>query len=243
MIETYHRPATLAEALSLLDSAGTAVLAGGTSLIASAGPTAVVDLQELGLDSITLDGGRVWVGAMVRLRNLVESDLLPAILRDLARREAPNTIRNAATVGGTIVLADPESELIAGLLVHDAELTLVAADSTRSFAVGDYLHDRPSGIITQISMESGGSAAAARTGRTPADRPIVAAVARRGDGGGVRLALTGVASTPLLVDPADVDDLVPPSDFRGSTDYRGHLARVLAARAITGIGHVAGEDQ
>lgn len=235
MIETYHRPVTLAEAIGLLESEDTAVLAGGTSLIASTGPAAVVDLQELGLDAITLDGGRVWVGAMARLRDVVESDLVPAILRDLARREAPNTIRNAATIGGTVASADPESELVAGLLVHDAEVTLVAADSTRSLAVGDYLHDRPSGIITQISLESEGSAAAARTGRTPADRPIVAAVARRGSDGSVRLALTGVASTPLLVDPADVDDLVPPADFRGSTEYRGHLAMVLAARAIAGL--------
>jgi probable selenate reductase FAD-binding subunit len=235
VIETYHRPATLEQALSLLETEGTTVLGGGTSLVAAGGPSAVVDLQDLGLDSITLDGGRVWIGAMVRLRALVESDLVPAILRDLARREAPNTIRNAATVGGTVATRDPESELVAGLLVHEAEVTIVASGSTRSLAVSEYLHDGPSGIITQISLESGGEAAAARTGRTPADRPIVAAVARRGDDGGVRLALTGVASTPLLIDPSDVDDLVPPADFRGSTEYRGHLATVLTARAIAGL--------
>lgn len=235
MIETYHRPATLEQALSLLEAGGAAILGGGTSLVAAGGPSAVVDLQDLGLDAITLDGGRIWIGAMVRLRALVESDLAPAILRELAQREAPNTIRNAATIGGTVATGDPESELVAGLLAHDAEITLVASGSTRSLGVGEYLHDRPPGIITQISLESGGSAAAARTGRTPADRPIVAAVARRGDDGGVRLALTGVASTPLLIDPADIDDLVPPTDFRGSTEYRGHLATVLAARAIAGL--------
>jgi CO/xanthine dehydrogenase FAD-binding subunit len=47
--------------------------------------------------------------------------------------------------------------------------------------------------------------------------------------------LTGVAPTPHLIDPADVDDLVPPADFRGSTEYRAHLATVLTARAIAGL--------
>lgn len=236
MIETYHRPETLAEAISLLESGDAAVLAGGTTLVAAGGPQTVVDLQDLGLDAITLDGDRVSIGAMVRLRDLVESDLVPALLRDLARREAPNTIRNAATVGGTVAAADPESELIAGLLAHDAELTLAAPDGTTSLSLGAYLQDHPSGIITEVSVESGGAVAAARTGRTPADRPIVAAVARRSADGKVRLALTGVATAPLLIDPADIDDLTPPEDFRGSAEYRRHLAAVLADRAVTQLG-------
>jgi CO/xanthine dehydrogenase FAD-binding subunit len=44
-----------------------------------------------------------------------------------------------------------------------------------------------------------------------------------------RLALAGVARRPLLVER--VEDLDPPSDFRGSSEYRKELARVLAARA------------
>jgi probable selenate reductase FAD-binding subunit len=234
VIETYHRPATLEQALSLLETEGTAVLGGGTSLVAAGGPSAVVDLQDLGLDAIATDGDRVTIGAMTRLREVAESDLVPQTLRQLARREAPNTIRNAATIGGTIATADPESELVAGMLVYDAMVTITDGIET-TMGLDHYLATRPRGIITGISVATGGDAAADRTGRTPADRPIVAAVARRGDDGGVRLALTGVASTPLLIDPADVDDLVPPADFRGSTEYRAHLATVLAARAIAGL--------
>ena len=114
MIEAYHRPSTLEQALDLLDSDHAAVLAGGTSLIAGDGPDAVVDLQDLGLDSIALDGDRLAVGAMTRLRDFAASDLVPQPLRQLAMREAPNTIRNAATIGGTVASGDPESELIAG---------------------------------------------------------------------------------------------------------------------------------
>jgi probable selenate reductase FAD-binding subunit len=234
VIETYHRPATLEQALSLLETEGTAVLGGGTSLVAAGGHSAVLDLQDLGLDSIAPDADRLAIGAMVRLRDIAESDLVPLMLRELALREAPNTIRNAATIGGTVATADPEGELVAGMLVYEAAVTITGAGGETTIGLDDYLATRPRGIITGISVATGGEAAADRTGRTPADRPIIMAVARRASGG-ILLALTGVASTPLLIDPADVDDLVPPADFRGSTEYRAHLATVLAARAIAGV--------
>jgi probable selenate reductase FAD-binding subunit len=234
VIETYHRPATLEQALSLLETEGTAVLGGGTSLVAASGHSTVLDLQDLGLDSIAPDADRLAIGAMVRLRDFAESDLVPQMLRELALREAPNTIRNAATIGGTVATADPESELAAGMLVYEAAVTITGAEGETTIGLDDYLATRPRGIITGISVATGGEAAADRTGRTPADRPIVMAVARRASGR-ILLALTGVASTPLLIDPADVDDLAPPADFRGSTEYRAHLATVLAARAIAGL--------
>lgn len=242
MIETYHRPATLEQAISLFKIEGTTVLGGGTSLVAAGGPSVVVDLQDLGLDAISLDADRLAIGAMVRLRDFVESDLVPQMLRELARREAPNTIRNAATIGGTVATADPESELVAGLLVYEAIVTITGAEGETTVGLDDYLATRPRGIITGVSVTTGGEAAADRTGRTPADRPIVMAVARRANGR-ILLALTGVASTPLLVDPAAISALEPPSDFRGSTEYRRHLAGILGARTIAAIDRIAGEDQ
>ncbi len=75
----------------------------------------------------------------------------------------------------------------------------------------------------------------AATGRTPADVPIVAAVARSGPSS-VAVALTGVASVPVLVDPdAPIAELAPSSDFRGSAEYRLELARVLSARALEAV--------
>lgn len=235
MIEAYHRPETLEQALALLESRDAAVLAGGTSLIAHGGATAVVDLQDLGLDTIALDGERIGIGAMTRLGAFASSDLVPHPLRDLVRREAPNTIRNAATVGGTIATGDPESELLAGLLVYETTLEVTTLDDEATLNLGDYLGARPEGIITSISIANTGTANAERTGRTPADRPIVMAVARRSDDGRILLALTGVGQAPLLVDPADVQALDPPADFRGSTEYRRHLATLLGDRAVAGL--------
>jgi CO/xanthine dehydrogenase FAD-binding subunit len=48
-----------------------------------------------------------------------------------------------------------------------------------------------------------------------------------------RLALAGVASTPVLAE--ETDELDPPGDFRGSGEYRRALAGVLVSRAIEGV--------
>ena len=235
VIETYHRPATLDEALALLGADGAAVLGGGTSLVAANAATGLIDLQDLGLNGIELDGDRVVVGAMVRLRDLAESDLAPAMLRDLAKREAPSTIRNVATIGGAIATGDFESELLAGLLVFEAQVAVVDSEGETSHSLGDYLRDRPLGIITKVTVATGGTSSAARTARTPADRPIVMAAVRRTDDGDVFLALTGVSATPIAIDPDALDSLNPPGDFRGTTEYRIHLARTLSRRAVEGL--------
>jgi len=48
-----------------------------------------------------------------------------------------------------------------------------------------------------------------------------------------RLALSGVASTPILV--GEADELDPQGDFRGSGEYRRALAGILVSRAIEGV--------
>lgn len=242
VVRAYHRPATLHDALELLarDDVTTRVLAGGTDLVGRrcADPYEVVDLQAVGLGDVVVTGDTVDIGAMVRLQKLIDTGVLPAVLTDLVRREAPFTLRNAATLGGTVAAADPESELVAGLLVHEAEVTLVSAEGEQTLALAELLTEGSSlsgAIITSVRMATGGIAAAARTGRTPADRPIVMAVARRNPTGRVLLALTGVGPVPRLVDPEEASALRPPADFRGSADYRGELAVVLAERVTAGL--------
>lgn len=235
----YHRPESLGEALALLNREGprSAVLGGGTSFNAAEPeePVEVIDLQAIGLDGVQVNGSTVEIGAMVRLSDLADHDSTSDLLKELCRREGPNTLRNAATVGGTIGAGDPESELLAGFLVYQGQVTLaVPGGGTRTVGLDELLADRrmlQGAIITKLQLDPGGSGAAARTGRTPSDVSIVAAVARKTTAG-LTLALTGVASTPILVNPAGVGALRPPGDFRGSSDYRRHLAGILTRRVI-----------
>jgi CO/xanthine dehydrogenase FAD-binding subunit len=237
----YHRPTELAEALRLLGrtDAPSRVLAGGTSFAGVIGsPAELVDLQALGLDGISGGTSRISIGSMARLQDLVEHPLVPTLLRELARRELPSTLRTLATVGGTIGAATWESELIAGLLVHDTVVSLRSATDAFDAPLPEVLAHRsamlPGRIITGITLAVDGPSAVARTGRTPGDVSIVSAVGRKLADGRTRLALTGVAATPVLVD--DVSHLDPPSDFRGSSEYRRSLATTLLNRVLAELG-------
>jgi len=157
----------------------------------------------------------------------------------MARREGPNTLRNKATIGGIIVGADPESELLAALLVYQTMVTVQSSGGRRQIALPDFLSNVPAaldgGLIIEVSLATTGQGAGERVGRTPADHPIVAAVARQDNEQQIHLALCGVAQTPILVEP-DMDQLKaalnPPNDFRGSREYRRQMAVTLSKRVI-----------
>ena len=238
-IRDYHRPATIEEALELLarDDVVTVPLGGGTTLngLPKRVPGAVVDLQLLGLDEITYRDSTLVIGAMTTLSQLVSHEMTPAAIVGLAKREAPNTIRNAATLGGTVGTANSESPLLAGLLAYDATVTIVGPDEQTEVDLADLLTDgskSESRLIDSVQISVHGDAAWESTQRTPADTPIVLVVGRRNGAGQVHLTATGVATTPVYIDPLDLDSLDPPSDFRGSSDYRRHLAKVLTARVM-----------
>ncbi|MEE8332010.1 MAG: FAD binding domain-containing protein [Acidimicrobiia bacterium] len=239
-IRVYHRPSTLEETLALLarPDVNTMPLGGGTALngLALEVPEEVVDLQALHLNQITRDGPLLRFGATARLQDVVDHEWTPPLLRDLAHAEAPNTLRNAATLGGTVATADPESGLLAGLLAHEAAVSIAHVGRTEEVALSDLLADRnrlAGGLITSVQIMLGGAGAWERTARTPADTPIVLVAGHRTEEGDVRLAATGVAPAPMVIDVGDIDELDPPSDFRGSSEYRSHLAAVLAARVVT----------
>lgn len=231
----YHRPESLDEASTLLADPDRRAVGGGTVVVPEARQITetgveLVDLQALGLDGIETVGARLRLGAMVRLGDLTTS--VPALIVDLARRELPSALRNQATIGGTVARVDPDSVLLAGLLAHDAVVELHAGSTALVDLLTEGLGNR---LITAVTLEPAGAGAIAATGRTPADEPIVAAVARAAPGG-ARLVLTGVAATPILVDPADpTAGLSPIADFRGSTEYRIHLAGILSARALAEV--------
>jgi CO/xanthine dehydrogenase FAD-binding subunit len=227
----YHRPSTVEEALGLLGAPGVrrVPLGGGTGVNADLerDPIEVVDLQGLGLSDIAVSDGRMTVGATTRLQALVDHASTPPIIADLARREAPSTLRAMATIGGVVAAADPESELYAALLVSQAMVSVVDSSGVGEVPL-DGFSAGGSQLITAVSLSIDGALAVERTVRTPADTPIVAVVGRRGSDGSTRLAGCGVGPRPVLFD--DPAALSPPGDFRGSAEYRSHLAAVHVAR-------------
>ncbi len=228
----YHRPTSIAEATGLLDGPNRMALAGGTTIVhdGSGHPVELVDLQALGLGNISANGSRIEIGATATLQALVDSDLVPDVVRDAAKADQPSTLRTLATVGGSVGAADSESLLVAALLVHEA--TVNFADE-RSAPLHEVLSNGLSqgDLIVSISVATGGATAMATTGRTPHDVPIVAVVGRRSDDG-TRLAICGVGATPQLVEEGSLGQLEPPGDFRGSAEYRKRLAEVLMARVV-----------
>ena len=234
----YWRPRSSEQAFELLRRPGARVLGGGTKLRSDHTGAAVdvVDLQGLHLDGIApgeLDA--VTIGAMATLQHVADSDHVPDAVREAARREQPSTLRAQATVGGCIATGDPESELLAVLLVHEAVVHLDDGTGAGDRPLAAVLAELPlpaGTIVIGVTIATSGVTAVSRTARTRADRAIVAAAARR-TGGERLMALTGVAARPVLA--GRVDDLDPDGDCRGSAEYRRALAAVHLARVAEAV--------
>jgi len=234
-VKTYHRPQSVEEALKLLVQKGrsAAVLAGGTRLVPTIDDeiTDLIDMQSLGMDRVHFSGDRVTAGAMTRLSTIAENENIPEVVRQAAKLEGPNTLRNAATVGGTLICGDWESEFYAAMLAFDATVTVKTAGDLCDVPLGDFeASEFPDGIMTKISFALGGPAAYERVARTPKDKPIVAVVGRREVDGTIKMAFCGVARKPVVLTEDELQFIVPPGDFRGSPKYRKAVAAVLAQR-------------
>lgn len=257
ILNEFHKPADLPAALALLrrQIPRTVPLAGGTWLNPRIGKEiqaeAVVDLSGLGLNQIKRDGDTLHLGAMATLATVTENDdcrsLANGILAQTARRDATVNVRNAATVGGTVVVAPIDSEFILALLALRAEVSVQSAKRT-TWPLHQFLADPVTplngGLVTRVQAPLPARAASglARVTRTPADHPIVAAVAVVAGGAG-RIALGGVAPRPLLVEfdrPETVEEAVAQAiaaaetyaDFRGTAEYRRAMGAVMARRAL-----------
>jgi CO/xanthine dehydrogenase FAD-binding subunit len=258
-VTQYHKPETLVAALGLLERASprTVALAGGTWLNPRLGRQVpaeeVVDLAALGLDAIERDGSTFRLGAMVTLAAVTSNDiccsLADGILAKTARRDATLNVRNAATLGGTVVVAPTDSEVNLALLALGADVAIESAGS-RSVPLSQFLSEPTKflahGLVVHLSIRLPRFAAGglARVARTPSDHPIVAAAAVvASDPDARRIALAGVTRRPFVVEleqgqaleaalDATLSGADPYADFRGSATYRLAMAAVMARRAL-----------
>ena len=241
----YHAPATVEEACWLLGSLEDAkVLAGGQSLIPLlnfrlARPRHLVDINRVsGLDRIYERDGGVAVQAMVRQAAVEDSDLVARtcpLLVAAVRLVAHRVIRNRGTVCGSLAHADPASELPAVLLALGGQVVARSTRGERAIPAEKLF----SGLF-ETTLEPDEMVLEAWFPASPRPFAILEETRRHGDfalagvvRAGTRLALFGVASTPVLADPRDpTHGLQPGGDLEASADFRLHLVRVLTEKAF-----------
>ena len=244
MINVYHRPNTISEALDLLKKPGTLPLGGGTFLSSLKTATVeVVDLQALGLNTIHKKGNYLEIGATVTLQQLLENEYTFEALKSAIKLEAPLNIRNAATVAGTLVAADGRSTLATALLALDARLTIQPDDE--EIEIGSFLPLRDNNLrgklITAITIPLNAKLAFESVARTPVDKPIVCAVLAIWPSDRTRLALGGYGKAPLLamdgtesegLEEAARNTFHEATDEWASAEYRMDVAATLVKRCL-----------
>ncbi len=244
MIQAYFRPKTLADAVKLLSEAGERrVPLGGGSVLSRAREEsfAVVDLQDLGLDSIELEGNRLRMGCTARLEKLLQSNLTPAELKTVLLHTASVNIRNQVTIGGYLVCADGRSPLATALLALDAEMIWHPGEKQQS--LGDWLalRQKPGLLVTSIQFNANTRLKYAQVARAPMDQPVVAVAIACWASGRTRIALGGFGSAPILAldgpEPGGAAQVVrnafaDAGDAWASAEYRQDAAAALTVRLM-----------
>lgn len=181
----YHSPATVDEALALLDEHGdeAKLLAGGHSLIPLmklrlAAPGHLIDLARIdGLSYIrdlagaAASGSGIAIGAMTTHNAVATSEIVRGRLAVLAEATAAigdPQVRNRGTIGGSVAHADPGADLPGVMLALNAELVLRGPNGVRAVPAAEFFVDlfttaiAPGELLTEIRIP----ALPARSGST-----------------------------------------------------------------------------
>ncbi|KAA3645686.1 MAG: xanthine dehydrogenase family protein subunit M [Chloroflexi bacterium] len=166
----YQAPDTLDAALDILAEHGdeAKVLAGGQSLIPAMNfrllqPTMLVDINAVStLEYIEADeDGSVRIGGLTRQAAMGKSETVKKhapLLHEVVPNIAHPQIRNRGTLGGSLVHADPASELPVVALALDAEIKVQSKDAERVVAAQDfflgtfYTDIMPNEIVTEVKL-------------------------------------------------------------------------------------------
>ena len=166
---SYHRPATVADAVKLLSTLGDEArpLAGGHSLVPMmklrlATPTHLIDLHGVaGLKGIRRDGNKVVIGAMTTQHELLGSDEIKKslpILHEAALMVADPQVRYRGTVGGNVANGDPGNDMPALMMTLGATYRLEGTSGAREVAAGEFYQGayftalEPGELLTSVSI-------------------------------------------------------------------------------------------
>jgi len=255
----YARPASIAEALALLQKHGddARVLAGGQSLVPMlnfrlAAPKVLVDINRIeSLAGIKVTKSFVRIGALTRHVELERSaDVakhLPLVAAAVPHIAHP-AIRNRGTFGGSCALADPAAELPACALALQAAFVVAGKKGERRIAAGDFFKGlyatalKPGELLVAAEFplpEPGCASAFGELARRHGDYAMVGVAAHRSTKD-LRAAFFGVGDRPQVVEADTVEGilskidtgLAPRGDLHASAATKLHLAKVLAGRVL-----------
>ena len=270
------QPRSVDEAIELLVKHGDEArpIGGGTTLIILMKQRALhypylVDLQSVsGLDQISRESDGVRIGALATHRSVELSPLIrqefPAVAEAFSKIGNVR-VRQTASVGGNLAHADYRLDPPPPLLVLGTVVNVTGPNGSRSIPIKDFFRGlyetalEPGELIVDVKipfMPPDSKAVYLRySSLSGNDWPClgVAALAIRQNGHcqELRLALGGVAATPLLIEGLDLvknqslDDSIidkllgvvdeqisPSSDMRGSECYKRKMVRVFVKKAI-----------
>ena len=258
---TYHRPASLEEAVALFEGADDAVyLAGGHTLLPTlkqrlAAPSDVIDLSAIaGLADISRHDTLLTIGALARHGDIAASPLvkeaLPA-LAGLAGDIGDPQVRERGTLGGSIANSDPAADYPAALLALGATIKT----DRRAIAAEEFFTDlfetalAEGEIVTRVDFPVVRRAAYCKFPNPASRYAMVGVFVAQADSVAVRLVVTGAGPCVFRVaameqalatdfSPAALEGITVSadtlnSDLHASAEYRAHLVGVMACRAVT----------
>lgn len=157
----YHRPQTVANALSLLATLGDDVklLAGGQSLgpmmnLRVARPAHLIDINDLSeLDSVTVRHDRIEIGSLVRHHRLANDPQIAAacpVLSAAAASIGHYAIRQRGTIGGSLAHADPAAQLPLIAVLLDADIRIGSRQASRTVDAQSFF---VSSLVTDLAED------------------------------------------------------------------------------------------
>jgi xanthine dehydrogenase iron-sulfur cluster and FAD-binding subunit A len=166
----YYSVATLNEALDLLAQYGARarIIVGGTDILIELergqrpGVDTLIDISRVpGLDTITLENGKISLGPLVTHNHVVDSKIIVGHGFPLAQASwevgAPQ-IRNRATVAGNVITASPANDTITPLMALSASVTLSSVRGERTIPLVEFYTGvrktvmQPDELLTVISF-------------------------------------------------------------------------------------------
>ena len=173
------------------------------------------------------------------------------ILGEVCATIADVQVRNRGTVGGNVCSNDPTNHLPPLMVAVGATMTIAGVDGARSVAAEDFFLGvymtavGPGELLTRISIPPGRRDGFAAVTIGKDGTCMVSAAASLEDGPRVVLGCVDAVPVPVRPDSDDAEsvraavgaaDFEPPSDVHASSEYRRHLAGVVAERAVRQAG-------